>query len=219
MGKWGTIIVTALIAAFLTFLFGLLLESRKRRRELKKIRSKLLEEMKWNCKALMDLTPFDLSFYPSGDFRLMRSQRRAGIAIVAEGLSMLSSSVYEKYMQRLYELKDEEFANVYDLYNRTKYCAEQGRKYVNGERKNSNDIDILFSFCKSLLYSTFYTIRLFENGVEGLCYLMEKHRSEQRLEGNQNWEYLDPDSEYNKWLNKYGHKNHPQAREEEKDCP
>lgn len=167
MGKWGTIAVTAITAAYSTFLFGIRLERRKRQRELKNIRSILLQEMKWNCKELMKLTPFD------GD-----PKKQTYRAVVAEQLSMLSSSVYGKYLDKLCGLKEEEIRSVYELYVWVQYYAEQGKKDV---KKNATDDEsaryrqdtaILFDFCNKLVYRFFETIKLLENGTEGLYDLM-----------------------------------------------
>ncbi len=200
ISKLGTIVITASITTILAFISGILLESRKRRKELKNIRLILLQEMRWNCKELMRLTPFE------GD-----PKKRAPRAVVAEGMSMLSSSVYEKYLDKVCGLKEKEVRSVHDLYIWIQYYAEQGRWDIKRRASNKDaardrmDTRILFMFCNKLVYRIFRTIEQFEDGTEGLYDMMDNEKKE-REEGRSLGD--DPGGKYRQWLNKYAHEYH-----------
>ena len=202
--KWETIALAASITAVITtvcaFISMILLERRKRRKELKNIRSILLEEIRWNCKELMKLTPF------SGDRR-----KRAVREVVGETMSMLSSSVYEKYLDKLCGLKEEEVRSIYALYIWVQYYAEAGRvdvdKAVMTDEHSARyriDHEILFGFCDRLLHSLFRTMELLEDGTKGLYDLMDKVENERE----KGWTFLFPNSPYRQWLNNYANEYH-----------
>lgn len=193
-------IVNVLIPAAATIvgvIIGYVLSSlsrwRDKRKMLRNIKMVLLKEMKENCRELVKLTPF-------------RGPHRANAEMVADTLSMLSTSVYDKYLDQLCGLKEEELARVYHAYFWTKYDIEQGRKYINGDIVST---EILFTFCDQLLYLIYCAIVLLDDGEKSLYNLEEEleRRDSERLEG------------YFGWLDKVGNKAHPLAKRGDRDHP
>ena len=158
-----------------TFFLGYLLkrweETHKRKRELGNIRAVLCKELSQNYWEINRLTP-------------IQGGRRPNPYVLAHVLSSLSFSVYDKYLDRISELKRIEIDRLYDAYLRIKEAAKESSEFLEIYKQREYGIfdapDIpatrtLFGRSDAVLYLISEALRIIKNGRRGLA-AMEKGR-------------------------------------------
>lgn len=153
--------IATIIAPIATFVAGYWLSSRDRirdaRQRLANMRSILIKELDENAQPLNELWPVSDNLaeaVPFGD-------------IIGDRCAMLSTAVYDRYLDRLDALSPTELDKIYDAYKSVAHAIEAGRAYRLG-RADDLSHESMVQLVSAALFTADTALRDMLNAVKAI---------------------------------------------------